>query len=99
MSIGREENSKLKGDVGKLHKTYDKVCLNTAAGTSRKASEKSRNTNLNQLFIKPFIQNTQIQIPTEPQTSTYAMSIQSDKKRYNYITQSYIENIYKTQTY
>ena len=56
-------------------------------------------TNLNQLFIKSFIQNTQIQIPTEPQTSTYAMSIQSDKKRYNYITQSYIENIYKTQTY
>ncbi|XP_027772375.1 uncharacterized protein LOC107016658 [Solanum pennellii] len=89
----------LKGDDGKLHKTHDKVCSNTAAGTSRKASEKSRNTNLNQLFIKPFIQNTQIQIPTEPQTSTYAASIQSDKKRYNYIAQSYIENIYKIQTY
>ena len=36
MSIGREENSKLKGDVGKLHKTHDKVCLDTAAGTSGK---------------------------------------------------------------
>ena len=35
----------------------------------------------------------------EPQTSTYAVSLQNDKKRYNYITQSYIKNIYKIQTY
>ena len=37
----------------------------------------------------------------EPQTSTYAVSIQnqSEKKRYNYITQTYIENIYRIQTY
>ena len=40
-----------------------------------------------------------MQIPAEPQTSTYAVSLQNDKKRYNYITQSYIENIYKIQTY
>ncbi|WP_353839326.1 hypothetical protein, partial [Acinetobacter baumannii] len=89
----------IAGDDGKLRKTHNHICLDTAAGTSRKASKKSRNTNLNQLFIKPFIQNTQIQITKEPQTSTYAMSIQSDKKRYNFITQSYIENIYKIQTY
>ncbi|XP_015075497.1 uncharacterized protein LOC107019571 [Solanum pennellii] len=99
--LRRSEDGKIqeiKGDDGKLPKTHN-VCLNTAAGTSRKFSEKPRNTNLNQLFIKPFTQNTQKQIPTESQTSTYAVSIQSDKKRYNYITQSYIENIYKIQTF
>ncbi|XP_027769283.1 uncharacterized protein LOC114075184 [Solanum pennellii] len=90
--------SEIKGDDGKLPKTHN-VYLNTGARTSKKVSEKSRNTNLNQLFIKPFTQNTQKHIPTEPQTSTYAVSIQSDKKRYNYITQSYTENIYKIQTY
>ena len=85
----------LEGDDGKLQKTHNKVCLNTAAGTSKKDSGKPKNTNLNQLFIKPFIQKPQVQIPVEPQTSTYAVSVQNDKNRYNYITQSYIENIYK----
>ncbi|KAG5611438.1 hypothetical protein H5410_022719 [Solanum commersonii] len=37
----------------------------------------------------------------EPQTSTYADSLQNqnEKKTYNYITQTYIENIHKIQTY
>ena len=89
----------LEGDIGKLQKTHSKVCLNTAAGTSKRDSEKPKNTNLNQQFIKPLIQKPQVQIPVEPQTSTYAVSLQNEKKRYNYITQSYIENIYKIQTY
>ena len=93
--LRRSEDDKIpeiKGDDGTLPKTHN-VCLKTAAGTSRKVSEKSRNTNLNQLFIKPFTQNTQKHIPTEPRTSTYTVSIHSDKKRYNYITQSCVENI------
>ncbi|XP_015068782.1 uncharacterized protein LOC107013372 [Solanum pennellii] len=71
--LRRSEDGKIpeiKGDDGKLPKTHN-VCLNTAAGTSRKVSEKPRNTNLNQLFAKPFIQCTPKQIPIEPQTSTF----------------------------
>ena len=85
----------IKGDDVKIPKNHN-VFLNTAAGTSRKVSEKPRNTNLNKLFAKPFIQNTPNEIPIEPQTSTYAVSIQnqSEKKRYNHIAQTYIENIY-----
>ena len=94
-----EKQPELEGEVGKLQKTHNRVCLNTAAGTSKKGSEKPKNMNLNQLFVKPFIKKPQIQIPVEPQTSTYAVSLQNDKKRYNYITQSYIENIYNIQTY
>ena len=81
--LRRSEDGKIpevKGDDRKLPKTYN-VCLNTATVTTKKVIEKPRNTNLNQLFIKPFNQNTQKQIPTEPQTSTYAVSIKSDKKR------------------
>ena len=75
--------------------------MNTAAGISRKVSEKLQNTNLNQLIAKPFIHNTPKQIPIETKTSTYVVSIQnkSEKKRYNYITQTYIKNIYKIRTY
>ncbi|WMV58845.1 hypothetical protein MTR67_052230 [Solanum verrucosum] len=46
------KNSELKGDVGKHLKT-DNICLNTAAGTSQRVSEKYKNSNLNQLFEKP----------------------------------------------
>ncbi|KAG5576889.1 hypothetical protein H5410_057023 [Solanum commersonii] len=49
-----EKNPELKGDDGKLLKTHN-VCLNTAAGTSQRVSEKHKNSNLNQLFEKPFI--------------------------------------------
>ncbi|XP_015068694.1 uncharacterized protein LOC107013252 [Solanum pennellii] len=97
VELRRSEDAKipeLQGDDGKLRKTHNNVCLDTAAGTSKRI-----NTNLNQLFAKPFTQKPQMQIPAEPQTSTYAISLQNDKKRYNYITQSYIENIHKIQTY
>ena len=89
----------IEGDDGKLRKTHNNVCSDTTAGTSKRTSEKPKNTNLNQLFAKPFTQKPQMQIPAEPQISTYAVSLQNNKKRYNYITQSYIENIYKIQTY
>ena len=101
MELHLSEDDKIpeiKGDDGKLPKTHN-VCLNTTAGTPRRVSEKSQNTNIKQLFIKPFTQYTKKQIPIEPQTSTYVVGIQSDKKRYNYIAQSYIENIDKIQTY
>ncbi|WMV58992.1 hypothetical protein MTR67_052377 [Solanum verrucosum] len=40
------KNPKLKGDVGKYLKIHN-VCLNTAAGTSQRVSEKHKNSNLN----------------------------------------------------
>ncbi|WMV23986.1 hypothetical protein MTR67_017371 [Solanum verrucosum] len=97
---GDFKNPELKGDVGKHLKTHN-ICLNTAAGTSKQVSEKQhKNTNLNQLFEKPFIpkmpRNT---LTMEPQTSTYADSLQNEKKLYNHVTRTYIENIHKIQTY
>ena len=41
------KRQELEGDDGKLQKTRNKVCLNTAAGTSKKDSEKPKNSNLN----------------------------------------------------
>ena len=43
----------IEGDDGKLRKTHNNVCSDTAAGTSKRTSEKPKNTNLNQLFAKP----------------------------------------------
>ncbi|KAG5581052.1 hypothetical protein H5410_051679 [Solanum commersonii] len=82
-----KKNAKLKGDVGKHLKTYN-ICLNTAAATSQRVSEKHKNSNLNQLFEKPFTPRlTPKNILTiEPQTSTYADSIHHDKRTYNHIT-------------
>ena len=90
------KNPELKGDVGKHLKTHN-ICLNTAAGTSQRVSEKHKNSNLNQLFERPFTPRpTPKNILTiEPQTSTYADSLHHDKSTYNYITRTYIENIYK----
>ena len=34
-----EKQPELEGEVGKLQKTHNRVCLNTAAGTSKKGSE------------------------------------------------------------
>ncbi|WMV58941.1 hypothetical protein MTR67_052326 [Solanum verrucosum] len=96
-----EKNPELKGDDGKLLKTHN-VCLNTAAGTSKQVSDKQhKNANLNQLFAKPFTKRTPGHMSIEPQTSTYADSLQNqnEKKTYNYITRTYIENIHKIQTY
>ncbi|KAG5596027.1 hypothetical protein H5410_037259, partial [Solanum commersonii] len=70
-------------------------------GTSKQVSEKHyKNTNLNQLFEKPFTPKMPRHTLTmEPQTSTYADSLQNEKKLYNHVTRTYIENIYKIQTY
>ena len=93
VELRRLEDGKIleiERDDRKLPKTHN-VCLNIAASISRKVSEKPQNTNLNQLIVKPFINNTPKQIPIETKTSTYVVSIQneSEKKRYNYITQTY----------
>ncbi|KAG5594501.1 hypothetical protein H5410_035733 [Solanum commersonii] len=95
-----EKNPELKGDDGKLLKTHN-ICLNTVAGTSKRVSEKQKNSNLNQLFEKPFTPRlTPKNILTiELQTSTYADNIYHEKRTYNHITQTYIENIYKIQTF
>ncbi|KAG5594420.1 hypothetical protein H5410_035652 [Solanum commersonii] len=102
--LSRSEDSKypeIKGDVGKHLKTHN-VCLNTTAGTIKQVSDKQhKNANLNQLFEKPFTQRTPRHMSIEPQTSTYTDSLQNEneKKTYNYITRTYIENIHKSQTY
>ncbi|WMV32869.1 hypothetical protein MTR67_026254 [Solanum verrucosum] len=76
----------LKGDVGKHLKTHN-ICLNTAEDTSQRVSEKQKNSNLNQLFEKPFTPRpTPKNILTiESQTSTYADSLHHDKRIYNHI--------------
>ncbi|WMV18975.1 hypothetical protein MTR67_012360 [Solanum verrucosum] len=92
------KNPELRGDVGKHLKTHND-CLNIVAGTRRPVIEKQRNANLNQLFEKPFTQKTKNSLTIEPQTSTYADSLQHEKKVYNHITRTYLENIYKIQSY
>ncbi|KAG5570992.1 hypothetical protein H5410_060758 [Solanum commersonii] len=94
------KNPELKGHVGKHLKTHN-ICLNTAAGTSQRVSEKHENSNLNQLFEKPFTPRpTPKNILTiEPQTITYADSLHHDKRTYNHIMRTYTENIYKIQTF
>ncbi|WMV50708.1 hypothetical protein MTR67_044093 [Solanum verrucosum] len=76
-----EKNPELKGNDGKLLKTHN-VCLNTAAGTSKQVSDKQhKNANLNQLFVKPFTQRTPRHMSIEPQTSTYADSLQNQNEK------------------
>ncbi|WMV18673.1 hypothetical protein MTR67_012058 [Solanum verrucosum] len=98
--LEESKNLELKGNVGKHLKTHN-ICLNTAAGTSKQVSvEQHKNTNLNQLFEKPFTPKMPRNTMTmEPQTSTYADSLQNEKKLYYHVTKTYIENIYKIQTY
>ncbi|WMV33528.1 hypothetical protein MTR67_026913 [Solanum verrucosum] len=99
--LSRSENFKnpeIRGDVRKHLKTYND-CLNIAAGTRRPVIEKQRNANLNKLFEKSFTQKIKNPLTIEPQTSTYADSLQNEKKLYNHVTRTYIENIYKIQTY
>ncbi|WMV45371.1 hypothetical protein MTR67_038756 [Solanum verrucosum] len=88
------KNPELRGDIGKHLKTHND-CLIIVAGTRRPVIEKQRNANLNQLFEKPFTQKTKNPLTIEPQTSTYANSLQHEKKVYNHITRTYLENIYK----
>ena len=94
----------LEGDVGKLHKTHDNVCLNaaTASTSTTKGASGIRYTNLNmnKIFDKPFIpKNQKDSLFIPPQIHTYSESLNQDKKAYNHITRSYIENLYKIQNY
>nr|XP_025883788.1 uncharacterized protein LOC109121374 [Solanum lycopersicum] len=97
--------SELQGDVGKLHKIHDNVCLNaatTSTSTTKGVSEiRYLNSNINKIFDKSFIpknQKNSLFIP--PQITTYSESLSQDKKKaYNHITRSYIENLYKIQNY
>ncbi|WMV29431.1 hypothetical protein MTR67_022816 [Solanum verrucosum] len=95
-----EKIPKIEGDVGKLPKTHN-ICSITTAGTNRQVSERQhKNINLNKLFEKPFTPKiSKNLLIIKPQTSTYADSLHHDKKTYNHITRTYIENIYKIQTY
>ena len=102
------KHAKLQGDVGKLQKTHNNVCSNAAiantstSGQPTKKEEtkvKYTNTNLNKLFSKPYTpQSTQKDMSVTPQTNTYKASLDSQKQTYNYISRTYIENIYKVQT-
>ncbi|XP_027774289.1 uncharacterized protein LOC114077993 [Solanum pennellii] len=104
-----QKHAELQGDVGKLRKTHNNVCSNAAtaststAGQSTKKEEtkvKHTNVNMNKLFSKPYTpQNTQKDISVTPQTNTYKASLESQKQTYNYISRTYIENIYKVQTF
>ena len=94
-----DKRSELKGDVEKHLKTQNTNKLSTA-GTNEASTSKGKNINLNNLFEKPFIPRKQIiDITPIPQTSTYAESLNREKKIYNHINQSYIENIYTIQTF
>ncbi|XP_070030181.1 uncharacterized protein [Nicotiana sylvestris] len=102
--LSRSEDSKLpelEGDVGKLQKTHNTVGLYTSAGISKQVNKKPHtNVNLNNIFDKPITPKMPKEtIVTTPQTSTYANSLHQNKKIYNHITQTYIENIYKIQTF
>ncbi|KAG5613720.1 hypothetical protein H5410_013544 [Solanum commersonii] len=90
----------MDNEIRKLKTNEDN--LKSKASTSKQVSDKQhKNANLNQLFEKPFTQRTPRHMSMEPQTSTYAESLQNqnEKKKYNYITRTYIENIHKIQTY
>ena len=93
-----EKQSELKGDVGKLLKTDD---ITDVAGTSKGDMEKPtpKNTNLNSVFTKPFTPKVQIIDTSAPQISTYAASLHKEKKIYNHISRTYIENLYKIQNF
>ncbi|XP_075112118.1 uncharacterized protein LOC107802406 [Nicotiana tabacum] len=104
VELSRSEDSKfseLEGDVGKLRKTHNNVSLHTAAGKSKQVNKKPyTNANLNNIFDKPITPKIPKEtMTTTPQTSTYANSLHQNKKIYNHITQTYIENIYKIQTF
>ncbi|KAM3339818.1 hypothetical protein P3S68_029687 [Capsicum galapagoense] len=96
----RSEDNKIpeiKGDIRTLQITHN-VYQSASAGTS-KGVRRNPNMNTNKIFYNPFIPKT----PKDPlfipqQTITYLDSLNQDKKAYNHITRSYIENIHKIQT-
>ncbi|KAG5631733.1 hypothetical protein H5410_003450 [Solanum commersonii] len=103
-----EDNLKSKASISQQHDCKNaELCRSKdrknpeLKGTSQRVSEKPKNSNLNQLFEKPFTPRLTPKsiLNIEPQTSTYADSIHHDKRTYNHIARIYIENIYKIQTF
>ena len=91
----------LQGDVG-IHQKTQTTNEIINAGTSKAIFTpvaKKKNYNLNKVFEKPYapshIQKQELFIP--PQIHTYANSLNQEKKTYNHITRSYIENIERIQ--
>ncbi|KAG5613701.1 hypothetical protein H5410_013525 [Solanum commersonii] len=95
----------LEGDDGKHRKPQPNSLLNAATGTASTSATKEEtktryvNTNMTKLFDKPFIPKTQKDIFIPPQVNTYKESLGQHKQTYNHITQTYIENIHKIQTF
>ncbi|KAG5579512.1 hypothetical protein H5410_050139 [Solanum commersonii] len=90
------KNPELKGDDGKLLKTYN-VCLNTAAGTSKQVSDKQhKNANLNQLFEKP-LSKGHLDICPWNHKHLHTQIVCKTKMRKRHITTSH-EPISKTYT-
>jgi len=91
----------LEGDVG-IHQKTQTTNEIINAGTSKEIFTpviKKKNYNLNKVFEKPYapphIQKQELFIP--PQIHTYTNSLNQEKKTYNHITRSYIENIERIQ--
>ncbi|KAG5580232.1 hypothetical protein H5410_050859 [Solanum commersonii] len=94
----------LEGDDGKHQKTQANNLLHATTGSTSAAKGENKmryiNTNMNKIFEKPFIPKTQKeQLCIPPQVNTYKESLGQNKKAYNHITRSYIENIHKIQTF
>ncbi|WMV45370.1 hypothetical protein MTR67_038755 [Solanum verrucosum] len=104
--LSRSEDLKipeLQGDVGKHLKTHNYL-LHAATGSTSATKEENRtryvNTNMNKIFEKPFMpKNQKDSLFIQPQLNTYKESLGQNKKTYNHITKSYIENIHKIQTF
>ncbi|KAG5595542.1 hypothetical protein H5410_036774 [Solanum commersonii] len=95
----------LEGDDGKHQKTQPNSLLHAATGAASTSATKEENktryanANMTKLFDKPFIPKTQKDIFIPPEINTYKESLGQHKQTYNHITQAYIENIHKIQTF
>ncbi|XP_023802514.1 uncharacterized protein LOC111943869, partial [Cyanistes caeruleus] len=95
------KNAELDGDVGKLQKTHNSVInAGTASSSSTmKTPVKPKNSNLNKLFEKPYTPTSKNPVVVQPQTITYSESLNQAKRTYNHISRTYIDNMYKLQTF
>ncbi|KAG5595017.1 hypothetical protein H5410_036249, partial [Solanum commersonii] len=97
------KSPELQGDDGKYQKTQSNSLLNAATASTSAAKEETKtryvNTNMTKLFDKPFTPKIQKDIFIPPQVNTYKESLGQHKQAYNHITQAYIENIHKIQTF
>ncbi|XP_023802729.1 uncharacterized protein LOC111944179 [Cyanistes caeruleus] len=98
------KNADLEGDVGKLQKTHNNVNIIDAgtiasSSSTTRSPTKPKNKNLNKLFEKPYTTIPKNPVTVQPQTTTYSESLNQTKKTYNHISRTYIENMYKLQTF